>query len=195
MRLSIPHTLAAVLVLLPGHVREPLVSQPQSRLWVEGTSSIRGFECKVPDFTLTVNADGSDAVKAVLAAQKVVRTVDLTVPAANIDCGNGTMNEHMRKAIKLDDAPTIHFKLGTYDIAKGAEGVQGTMHGTLALGGAEHPVDVAAVATQSESGQLHIVGTYELSMQGFDLKPPSLMFGRIKVGDVVRVRFDLLLKS
>ena len=32
-------------------------------------------------------------------------------------------------------------------------------------------------------------------MRAFDLTPPSLMFGRIKVGDKVKVRFDLVLKS
>jgi polyisoprenoid-binding protein YceI len=195
MRLPTTHALAAVLVFLPGQMREPLISQPQSRLWVEGTSTIRGFECKVTDFALTVNADGGGATKAVLAAQKVVRTVELTVPAEKIDCGNGTMNDHMREALKLDDAPTIRFTLGAYEMARTTDGVEGTMHGTLALGGAQHPIDVAAVATDAGDGALRVAGTYELSMSGFDLKPPSLMFGRIKVGDKVRVRFDLVLKS
>jgi polyisoprenoid-binding protein YceI len=195
MRLPVTHAFAAVLLSMPGRTGELLVAQPQSRLWVEGTSSIRGFECKIPDFTLTVNADGNGATKAVLAAQKVVRTVDLTVPAAKIDCGNGTMNDHMRKAIKAEGSPSIHFKLATYDIARSADGVEGTVHGTLSLGGAEHPIDIAAVATEAGDGGLHITGTHELAMSSFDLKPPSLMFGRIKVGDKVRVRFDLVLKS
>jgi polyisoprenoid-binding protein YceI len=195
MQFPTTHALAAVLVFMPGQQSEPLTSQPQSRLWVEGTSTIRSFECRVPDFKLTVNADGSGAARAVLAAQKVVRTVELTIPAEKVDCGNGTMNDHMRKALKIDDAPTIRFTLGAYDVARGTEGVEGTMHGTLTLGGAEHPIDVAAVATDAGDGALRVAGTYELSMSGFDLKPPSLMFGRIKVGDKVRVRFDLVLKS
>jgi polyisoprenoid-binding protein YceI len=173
----------------------PLVVQPESRLWVEGTSTIKSFQCKVPEFTLKVNADGEGATKAVLAAQKVVRTVDLTIPAAKIECGSGTMNEHMRTALKADGAPTIHFKLAAYEMARSAEGVEGKMHGTLALGGAEHPIDVAAVATGAADGALRIAGSYELAMSDFDLQRPSLMFGRIKVGDKVRVRFDLVLKN
>jgi polyisoprenoid-binding protein YceI len=195
MRLPVTYAFAAVLLIPPGHAGELLVAQPQSRLWVEGTSTLRSFECKVPDFTLTVNADGSGTTKAVLGAQKVVRSVDLAVPAAKIDCGNGTMNDHMRKALKADDSPTIHFKLATYEMARAADGVEGTLHGALALGGAEHPIDVAAMATGMGDGALHITGTYELAMSAFDLKSPKLMFGRIKVGDTVRVRFDLVLKS
>jgi polyisoprenoid-binding protein YceI len=174
---------------------EPLVVQPESRLWVEGTSTIKSFQCKVPEFTLKVNTDGAGATQAVLAAKKVVRTVDLTVPSAKIECGNGTMNEHMRTALKADATPTIHFKLAAYEMARSAEGVEGTMHGTLSLGGAEHPIEVAAVATDAADGALRIAGSYELAMSDFDLKRPSLMFGRIKVGDKVRVRFDLVLKN
>jgi hypothetical protein len=195
MRLPITQAFAAVLALVPGRMGEQLVAQPQSRLWVEGTSTIRSFECKVPEFALKVNADGAGAVKAVLSGQKAVRTVDLTVQSAKIDCGNGTMNEHMMKAVKAEEAPAIHFKLNTYDVARGAEGTSGTMHGTLALGGAEKPIDVAAVASEGADGALHVVGAYELALSDFDLKAPKLMFGRIKVGDKVKVKFDLLLKS
>ena len=196
MRVLVPQLLSALLVLVSAQTSETLATQPQSKLWVEGTSTVRGFECRVPEFTLAVNAEGSDAVKAVLAAKKVVKTVDLTVGTQAIDCGNGTMNNHMRHALKADETPsTIHFALATYDVARDADGVAGTMHGTLALGGATHPIDVAAVATESPDGALHIVGSYDLSMAAFDLTPPSLMFGRIKVGDKVKVRFDLVLKS
>src|ERR1700738_449855 len=111
MRLPVTQALAAVFVFLPAHMTAPLAVQPQSRLWVEGTSTIKSFQCKVPEFTLKVNADGDGATKAVLAAQKVVRTVDLTIPADKIECGSGTMNDHMRTAIKADASPTIHFKL------------------------------------------------------------------------------------
>ena len=38
-------------------------------------------------------------------------------------------------------------------------------------------------------------GAYDLSMRDFELKPPSLMLGTIKVGDRIKVRFDLLLKN
>jgi hypothetical protein len=42
---------------------------------------------------------------------------------------------------------------------------------------------------------LHITGSYDLDMTEYGLKPPTLMFGRIKVGKTVKVNYDLLLKS
>jgi hypothetical protein len=195
MRFHINHAFAAVLVLTPLHVpSELLVSQPESRLWVEGTSTIKSFKCTVTDFALTVNADNG-AVPAVLAGQKAVKTIALTLPSAKIDCGNGTMNDHMRKALNVETAPTVQFKLSGYDVAKATAGVEGVVRGTLALGGAEHPVDVTAVATDAGNGALRVVGSYELALSAFALKAPSLMFGKIKVGDKVQVKFDLVLKN
>jgi hypothetical protein len=196
MRSSITHAFAAVLVMAPiGFGSEQLAVQPQSRIWIEGSSTIRSFSCGVPEFTLAVNAEGTGAVSAVLAGQKAVKTVELTVPAARMECGNGRMNEHMLKAVKAEQNPTIRFTLSSYDVAKAGDGVQGTMRGTLALGGAQHPIDVTAVATDAGNGSMRIVGGYEVVLSAFDLERPSLMFGRIKVGDNIQVKFDLVLKN
>jgi polyisoprenoid-binding protein YceI len=196
MRPSITHAFAAALILTPIRIpSEQLAVQPQSKMWIEGSSTIRAFSCQVPEFTLTVNADGTGAVTAVLGGQKAVRTVELTIPAAKMECGNGRMNEHMLKAVKAEENPTIRFTLASYDVAKAGDGVQGTIRGTLALGGAQHPIDVNAVATDAGNGAMRIVGGYEVALSAFDLERPSLMFGRIKVGDKIQVKFDLLLKS
>ena len=197
MRLPITHAVAAAaMVLAPIQLpSDDLVAQPQSRIWVEGTSTIKSFKCAVPEFTISVKGTGAGAVSAVLAAQKGVRTVELSVPAAKIECGNGTMNEHMRTALKADENPSITFALASYDIARGADAVKGTMRGSLTLGGARHPIDIPAVATDAGNGAMRIVGGYEVALSAYDLKRPSLMFGRIKVGDKVQVKFDYVLKS
>ncbi|MCY7379482.1 MAG: YceI family protein [Gemmatimonadaceae bacterium] len=197
MRFQITHAFAAaVVVLAPTRIAaDDLVAQPQSRIWVEGTSTIKAFECKVPEFTISVKGTGAGAVSEVLAGEKGVRTVELSVPAAKIECGNGTMNEHMRTALKVKENPTISFALASYDVAKGPSGVKGSMRGSLALGGAKHPIDISAVATDAGNGAMRIVGGYEVALSAYDLKRPSLMFGRIKVGDKVQVKFDFVFKS
>jgi polyisoprenoid-binding protein YceI len=196
MRLTALHAFAAFALVVPTRsATELLVAQPESRIWVEGTSTMKSFSCKAPEFTITVKAEGTGAVPAVLAGQKAVKTVELTVPSAKIDCANSTMNEHMRKAIKVADNATIKFTLSGYDVAANAKGAEGTVRGSLLLGGAEHPVNVTAVATDAGNGALRVVGSYELALSTFDLKAPSLMFGSIKVADKVQVKFDLVLKN
>jgi len=170
-----------------------LTLQPESKLWVDGTSTMCKWTCRANDVNAVI--DGApNAIAQVTAGEKGVRAVRVRVQSEKMECGNGTMNEHMKKALKVEANPTIEFTLSGYDVSKSADGVTGTLTGTLSLGGVQKTVAIPAVAT-SDAGVLHVTGAYPLKMTEYDLKPPKLMFGRIKVGETVTVRFDLLLKS
>jgi polyisoprenoid-binding protein YceI len=173
--------------------RELLTLQPESRLWVDGTSSIKSFSCKAGEVNAVVDATPNGIAQVVLG-EKGVRTVRVTVPAEKLECGNGTMNDHMRKALKVGEHKTIEFRLAGYDVGRGADGVTGPLNGTLDLGGVQKQIAIPAVG-KSEGSALRVTGSYPLNMKEYDLKPPTLMFGRIKVGETVTVKFDLLLKS
>ena len=198
MRISFRSAIIALPLLLPlggwSSAPELLSLQPQSRLWVEGKSTIKDWTCQAPDVRAAVEASGTNAVAQLLAGEKVVKTVDVTLSSEKLDCGSGTMNDHMKKALKVGDFPKIDFRLATYDLKRGADGISGTLIGTLTLGGVKKSIDIPATGT-TENGALHVLGSYELKMSDYDLTPPSLMFGRIKVRDNVIVKFDLLLKS
>jgi hypothetical protein len=174
-------------------VRELLTLQPESKLWVDGTSSLKAWSCKAGEVNAVVDA-APNGIAQVVLGEKGVRTVHVIVPAEKMECGNGTMNEHMMKALKASEHATIDFKLAGYDVSRSADGVTGTLNGTLTLGGVEKQIAIPAVG-KSEGSALHVTGAYPLNMKDYDLKPPTLMFGRIKVGETVTVRFDLLLKS
>jgi polyisoprenoid-binding protein YceI len=173
---------------------EQLALQPESKLWVEGTSTVKSFSCQAGEVKATVEASGANAIARLMTGEKAVQAVSVVVPSEKLDCGNGTMNDHMRKAIKTAEAPTIAFRVTSYDLAKEANGVSGTLTGTLSLGGVTKTITVPATGVMSE-GALHVTGSYPLAMSAYDLKAPSLMFGRLKVRDQVTVKFDLLLKS
>jgi hypothetical protein len=188
----------ATIVLTPALIawttaRSELAVQPQSRLWVQGTSTVRGYECKAARFDARVES-GPGAVGAVLAGEKAVSAVKLEVPVAEMDCGNGTMNDHMRKALKATEHPVITFQLASYELAKASDGVQVTLNGTLMIGGVEKPVVIASDVKEGADGTLHVVGAHDVMMKEFGLKPPSLMMGTMKVNERVKVHFDLLLK-
>jgi polyisoprenoid-binding protein YceI len=200
------HSLLSVRIMLPALAlalalpvvawrpsREQLTLQPESRLWVDGTSSIKSFSCKASEVSAMIDAVPNGIARVALG-EKGVREVSVTVPANKLDCGNGTMNDHMRKALKVTEHPSISFKLFSYDVSRNGDGVTGTLNGTLDLGGVDKPITIAAVA-KNEGGALRVTGSYPLKMTDYDLEPPKLMFGRIKVGETVSVKFDLFLKG
>ena len=168
---------------------------PQSRLWVDGSSTVRSWSCSATQIDATIEAGAPSAVEAVIAGEKAVKVVDVKIPVEKLDCKNGTMNEHMRKALKAKDAPVIAFTVTSYDVAKGASGVAGTLNGQLTLGGQTKPITVKAAGAAGPDGTLHVTGTHELAMTEYGLKPPTLMLGTMKVGDKVKVSFDLYVRN
>jgi len=198
-RTKVPATLALVLLLpaLAAATRRdaPLDLQPESRLWVAGTSTVRSFQCQAGAFDAKVESGGTDAVAAVLDGQKAVSRVEVTVPAEKLDCRNGTMNEHLRKAIKAKEFPTVIFRASSYDLSRASESVVVTLNGSLTLGGVEKPITVKAIAKAGDNGTLIVSGTREVRMTEFGLKPPTLMLGTMKVDEKITVGFDVVLKN
>lgn len=189
-----------LLVLLPAAVafsssHAPMSLTTESKLWVDGTSTVRSWTCRATAIDAAIETNGPDATSAVMKGEKAVRTVDVKIPVAKLDCSNGTMNNHMQKALKASEAPIIAFKVASYDLAKGGPGVTGTLNGQLTIGGTTKPVAVQATGQAGTDGTLHVTGTHEVTMTQFGLKPPSLMMGTMKVGDKVKVSFDLYLKD
>jgi polyisoprenoid-binding protein YceI len=164
--------------------------QPESRLWVEGTSTVRSFTCRAPTVNATIATSTADAVAATLAGEKAVTTVRVEVPAATLDCDNGTMNGHMKNAIKASEHPNISFRMTSYELSSGNVQLQGR----LSLGGQERPITMTAEARQGPNGALRIVGTQPVKLSDHGLRAPTLMMGTMKVGDVVQVKYDLVLR-
>lgn len=198
VRASAPATVAAP---PPPPTRAPapapgrLAMQPASRLWFDGKSTVKDFSCKADSIVAVVATTMPNAAPAVVAGEKSVSSVELSVPVAALDCENGTMNEHMRKALEMKDHPVILFSLRSYDLEKAAAGVAVTLTGSLTIRGQARPVTIMVQGSGADAGGLHLVGVYELNMKDFGVKPPSLMLGTMNVREKVKVRFDLLLKD
>ena len=193
-------TTLALLTLVPvlgaaSRLGDALDLQPESRLWVAGTSTVRSFQCQAGAFDAKVVSNDPNAVASVLAGEKAVSTVEVTVPAEKLDCRNGTMNEHMRKAIKAKEFPTIVFRATTYDLAQAGDSVSVALSGSLTLGGVDRPIVVKAIGKAGPDGTLVVSGSREVRMTEFGLKPPSLMLGTMKVDEKITVGFDVVLKN
>lgn len=196
-----PTTPAPVATPAPAPVTPPpaisgrLTLQTGSRLWFDGGSSVKDWSCKAPTLNVNVVTSKADAATAVVAGEKAVASVELTVPVMSLDCDNGTMDGHMRKALDASAHPSITFSLRAYDLVKSAENVAVTLSGTLTIHGKSLPVTIPATAVAAAGGALRLTGVYELNMKEYGVKPPSLMLGTMNVREKVKVRFDLLLND
>ena len=156
----------------------------ESRIWFEGTSTVRSFKCSVP------KVDAVIAGEANAAASELVQSASLSIPVAQLECGNGMMNEHMRKALKANENPQITWKMTSYAI----EGSNVAISGRLAIAGRENAIELRGTGT-AENGALRFKGGKQIRMTDYGVKPPSLMLGTMKVADPVTVSFDVLLNQ
>ena len=173
---------------------DPYSLQPQSRLWIDGTSTVRDFQCKAPALSVAIEA-ADDAIPALLAAEKTFRSVRFDVAVDRMDCSNGTMNGHMLKALKAKEHPVISFRLDTYELSRSGDLTKGVLSGKLEIGGVERAVVLPVELKSGNEGALRVTGSAEINMRDFSLEPPSLMLGTLKVRHRVKVSFDLSLKN
>lgn len=192
---TIAGVVGTVAFSVPASTPDVMTLKPESQLWISGKSTVRDWKCKSTQIDATIDAAGPSPVGAVLGGEKAVKKVKLVFPTAKLDCANGTMNEHMLKALKAKDNPTISFEIESYDLSKDVDGQHGTLKGELKIGGTAKPIAVNVTFTAAPDGALRVVGTHEVHMKEFGLTPPSLMLGTMRVNELVIVGFDLLLKS
>jgi polyisoprenoid-binding protein YceI len=163
---------------------ENLALSSSSKIWFDGTSNVKSFSCTAKKLDLDIASD-ADATPA-----KIVKSASLSIPVSQIDCKNGKMNDHMREALKAEKNPTITWKLSSYRV----DGTAVVMNGTLTIAGKENPIELRGTGA-STNGTITLKGSKVLKMTEFGVKPPSLMFGTMKVADPVTVSFDLVLNQ
>ena len=155
----------------------------ESRLWIEGTSTVKSFSCAATKVDVSVLAEPGSS------AGDLVQSASLVVPVASLDCRNGTMNGHMLKALKADKNPTISWKMNSYRV----EGTNVVINGSLTIAGTQNPIELRATGTADNTGVVRLKGSTKFKMSEYGVKPPTLMLGSMKVGDPITVAFDLVL--
>jgi polyisoprenoid-binding protein YceI len=193
-------TLAAMTCLLgaaafaPSRAQQTLTLAPESKLWFDGKSTVRDWSCKAPVMTATLTL-AEAATAAVLAGDEPQATTLFSVPTMKLDCSNGTMNNHMRKAIAAEKFGEISFALKSYEaVAEAGAATKGTLRGDLTIKGVAKEV-VLPVEFVAAGDGLRVKGTYALKMTDWGVEPPKLMMGTMKVREMVTVSFDLLLQQ
>lgn len=195
MRKSIGMALALATTLATGAVAQGtnalrLTIGPEKKIWLDGSSTVRKFTCQ----TATFEATPRPAPAATAPLDKAVQTVDVRVPVKSLSCGSGTMEGHLRKALKAEENPEIRFELKGYTVGeKTAAGTAVKATGTMTIAGSSRPVEIDAAVTPTPTG-LRVQGQKVIRMTEYGVKPPKLMLGTLKVDDLVTVHFDVVLE-
>lgn len=196
MRKTIGMALALAATMATGVVAQGtnavrLTLGPEKKIWLEGSSTVRKYSCESQTFEALATPVPSPGAPLETAVERV----EVVVPVNSLGCGNGTMESHLRKALKAETNPEIRFELKSYQVGdRTEEGTRVRATGTLTIAGTTRPVEMDGLVTPTATG-LRVRGQKEIRMTEYGVKPPKLMLGTLKVADPVTVHFDVVLEK
>lgn len=182
--------LGLCLIPFAAQAQSPRVTvRPGATLEFDGDSTVRRFTCKAKAVPVRVQASGALAPEALAG-------VTLELAKKQLDCGDGTMNDHMLKALQADKHESIRFVMSSVEAGAAKDGaVPMRVKGDLTISGQTRPVVLEASSRAADDGSLRVEGRHAVKMTDWGVKPPTLMLGTIKVKDTAVVRFDLTLEA
>lgn len=172
----------------------PVVVQPESQFWIEGSSTVNTFTCRVERISGHGRINAAAPSSHDTTASQPVEAM-LTVPVRTFDCGNRRMTHDLYEALKANTYPTIQYELDTAYVATRPDTTDGwyqlRAQGELTIAGTERPIEISARGRRLAENRFRIRGRKPLEMTDFGIEPPTKFLGLIRVHDRIEVYFDL----
>ncbi len=171
--------------------------EPASELRVDGTSTLHSFTFEAKQIDGTLQANNFFASRTSALQQEAIEQMEISIPVVKLESEHSGMNSNMQEAMKADKFPDISYRLVSAEVKEtgnnSAETFVLSAQGYLKIAGVEKMIGMEVTAKRLPSGELELTGSKDLLMTDFGIGPPTMMFGTIKTGDKVTVRFDLIL--
>jgi hypothetical protein len=171
-----------------------VIIAPSSYVVINGNTNISSFDCNYSGYySNPVN------LEFIRSNNKTkIENAELSIPVDYIDCHNPLMNNDLRKLLSAGDAHDIMINISDFYEKEIIPDKLGSY--TVGHGSANINVSIAGVRNQYEVGftdrrkgkEVIITSSLYLDLHDFGLTPPRIMFGTIKLKNIVTI--DILLK-
>lgn len=162
-------------------------------LELSGTSTVGDWRCREP----TIQPESSTLTRQSAGGESAPGALTLRFPVHDIDCGDAVTTDNLRRALEAERHPSIGFALAPDELERAAQAGSASVavDGALTIAGRTQPVRTEITVTPAAGGALRVRGQQSLRMSAFGVKPPRLLFGALKVRDLVHVAFDFVLRA
>jgi polyisoprenoid-binding protein YceI len=170
--------------------------RPESKVTLAGSSNVHDWACNSSAFNATIDLDSTYASYPLTSVAKPITKVVVNIPVKSLKCGHGKMDDNMYKALRSNEFPEIKYVLDNYQVKKElttADAFAALTVGELTVAGKTAKVEIPITATRTTGGSMTGEGTVKLHMSDFGVKPPVALFGTIRTGNEIEVKFQVLL--
>lgn len=158
---------------------------------VKGSSNLHDWVMEAKNGTIEANLNLASNVSYLAGIQ----SLSFNLPVKNLKSTEGNlMDTRAYDALKAEKHPNISFKLlSATPTSNSANKSVFKVTGELTISGTTKQIEMTANATKNADGSVIITGTQNLKMTQFGLKPPSFMFGALKVTDNLTIDYTVRL--
>lgn len=172
--------LAIVLFASSFFDQEIKLINSESKLLIQGTSTIHDWESVIDMYSITGNIQGES-----------LTDLNVVVKSKSIKSGKSIMDDKTYDALKAEKFPEIIFRAESLSINE--TGIVGL--GTLEIVGVSKEKTIEAIIINQTATELKVKGTVKIRMSEFGIEPPTAMFGSIKTGDEIFITYELMFKK
>ncbi len=158
---------------------------------IKGTSTLHAWES---DVTI-IEGKGTFQIKDNKLA--FIKDAEIKIPVTGIKSKEGKiMDAKTYETFKSDEFPfiTYSFNNATVKISESRMVSMETV-GELSMAGVSKSVPISAYGKVLPNGDLQLTVSKKLKMTDYNMEPPVMFFGTVKVGDEITVNFNFVLSQ
>lgn len=162
-----------------------------SLVTIDGTSNLHDWksaanEARV-EMVMTIDTGGLKAIHYLM----------VDVPVKAIKSSKGVvMDNNTYLALKAVDHPSIIYKLEKVNkIEKRGDIYIISTIGSLTVAGVNKKIELTVVGYINQDGNVYFKFSKKIKMTDYNIKLPSILFGLIKTGNEIELKFNLVVKQ
>lgn len=158
---------------------------------VSGSSNLHDWTMDAKNGTIEANLNLASNVSYLAGIQ----SLSFTLPVKNLKSTEGSlMDSRAYDALKESKFPNITFNLlSATPTSTQNNKSQFKVTGQLTICGVTRQIDMVANSTKNADGSVIITGEQKIKMTQFNVRPPSFMFGALKVTDDLTINYTVRL--
>lgn len=161
-----------------------------SKISIAGTSTLHNWDMisEKANCEISFAFDGANITN--------LSSLLFTVKGESLKSDHKGLDKNAYKALNTDKYPDITFASNFANIrSNGANSYVISAKGKLTISGVSKEVWLAGVSTVNPSDMsIQTTGSMKIKMTEYEVEPPTFMFGAMKTGDEITVKFNVTLK-
>lgn len=175
-------------------VAEVITALPGSSLTIRGSTTVGArWHCRSTGIESRVAIAPREA--SVPGGLPQVRGVVVLVPVSALRCQSGPMDRAMRHALRADRDTAARTVIGRFEVPDSIPAPRANealLVGGLRVAAVERGVFLRALVAPRGNGTIRVTSQIPLTLSGFNIVAPRVLFGAVRARDAISVEVDLL---